>query len=220
MTIGAWPLRGGQHGAEIACEWTLQTGPSEEPITVDQAKRQARINHDEEDALVQSYITAARQEAEDYLGRGLLTQTWVFTLDQWAERIWLPMAAPLQTVTTVKYYDTAGAQQTLAASFYTVDLVSRPGRIVRAPGQTWPSLQSDRRSGRVEITYVVGWTSKALIPERILQGIRSYVGYLDSDREGLDPDGDKARCAAEACWSDRVYWKPPELMTIALLSRY
>lgn len=210
-TVGTWagPWSASGPGYEIACEWDLLSPPSEEPLTVEQAKKQARITHDDENALIQSYIVAGRQAAEECLGRGLLTQTWKLTLGTWADQIWLPMAAPLQSVTSVKYWDLNGVLQTLSPTVYTVDVVSRPGRIVRAPQQVWVPLQTDRWSGRVEITYVVGWTAKEQIPERILQGIRSYVGYLDSDREGLDGDGERARRAAEACWTDRVYWKPP-----------
>lgn len=217
--LGLWPGVGTttRPGAEIPCEWALVSGPAEEPITLDQAKRQARITHDDENALILSYITAGRQRAEECLGRGLLTQTWTLTLGMWADQIWLPMAAPLQndpaatpsTAPIVQYYDATGTLQTLASTVYTVDRVSRPGRLVRAPNQVWPVLQADRWTGRVVITYVVGWTAPAQIPERILQGIRVYVGYLDSDREGLDTDGERARQAAEACWTDRVYWKPP-----------
>lgn len=194
---------------EPACEWIQVTAPTEEPITLDMAKRHARITHDDEDQLIQSYIVAGRQAAEEYLGRGLLTQTWKLTLEEFAEAIWLPMAAPLQSVTSVKYYDIAGVLQTLSPAVYLVDLVSRPGKIMRGVQQAWPGLQGGRLGGRVEIAYVVGWTAKDLIPERIKQGIRSYVGYLDSDREGLDVDANRALAAAQACWSDRVFWKSP-----------
>jgi uncharacterized phiE125 gp8 family phage protein len=191
------------------CEWVLLTAPTEEPLSILDAKAQARVTHDEEDSLWQSYISAARAAAEEHMSRGLLTQTWKLILPAFADSIWLPMAAPLQSVTSVKYYDTAGAQQTLSTTVYDVDTTSRPGRIVRKPLQTWPSVQSDRLATRIEITYVVGWTAKELIPERIRQGLRLHVGYLDCDREGLDEYGEQARKAAEACWSDRVYWKPP-----------
>lgn len=195
--------------AAVACEWILVTPPTEEPLTLAQAKTQCRITHDDENSLMLSYIASARIAAEEALARGLLTQSWKLTLSRWADVIGLPMAAPLQGVTSVQYYDATGALQTLSPTIYAVDLVSRPGRIARAAGQTWPSLQSDRRLGRIEIIYVVGWTSAALIPERIKQGIRSYVGYLDSDREGLDVAAVHARAAAEACWCDRVYWAAP-----------
>jgi hypothetical protein len=139
------------------------------------------------------------------MARGLLTQTWALSLRRFADVIWLPRAAPLQndvtTAPVVQYYDTAGVLQTLASTSYVVDTTSRPGRIVRAPSQSWPAVQSDRLGGAVLVTYVVGWTSAALIPERIKQGLRIYVTWLDGNRDGMDGD----HCAAaEACWNDRV----------------
>jgi len=191
------------------CYWTLTTSPVLEPITVQEAKAQARISHDTEDRLIASYIQAAREQAEAYLGRGLYTQSWTLHLQTWAEVIYLPMAAPLQTVTSVKYYDTDGTQQTLSSSYYTVDTASLPGRITRASGQAWPSLQADRLSGTIQIVYVVGWTSIANIPEKFKQGIRLWVSAMDADRDGLDGTAQNARRAAEACWSDRVEWLWP-----------
>jgi len=180
-----------------------------EPITLAEAKLQTHITHTDADTLLTSYIVAARQAAEAHMGRGLLPQTWLLSIPEWAESIWLPMAAPLIAVASVKYYNGTGALTTLASTVYTVDTISRPGRIVRAPGQAWVGLQADRSTGRIEITYVVGFASPAFVPERIKQGIRSYVGYLDCDREGLEPDAALARTAAESCWNDQVFWKPP-----------
>lgn len=191
------------------CEWVLVTGPTSEPLSLAEAKSQARISIDDEDNLLNSYIVAARQAAEDHLGRGLLTQTWKLTLPEFSETIWLPMAAPLQSVTTVKYYDTVGTLATLSSAVYIVDTTSRPGKIMRAVNQSWPALQGGRLGGLVEITYIVGWAAKELIPERIKQGIRTYISYLDADRDGCDKDGENARKAAESCWTDRVFWKPP-----------
>lgn len=189
-------------------EWVLVTGPAEEPVSVEEVRAHARISHTSEDGLLRSYIRVARETGELYMGRGFFTQTWKHTLDEFAEVMWLPMAAPLQSV-TVQYYDSEGTLTTLSASGYVVDTTSRPGRIVRAPNASWPSTQCDRASGRVVITYVVGWSSVSAIPERIKQGIRMYVTYLDSDRDGLTDNGERARQAAEACWSDRVTWIEP-----------
>jgi hypothetical protein len=71
-------------------------------------------------------------------------------------------------------------------------------------------VQSERRNGRVEIIYVCGWTSADAVPERIKQGIRQFVAYLDLDRDGLEPAALAARQAAERCWSDRISWTPPD----------
>jgi uncharacterized phiE125 gp8 family phage protein len=194
--------------------WTRVTAPAVEPINLIAAKAQARITHENSDELLSGYITMAREAAEDYMARGLFTQTWQLVRDRFADVMSLPMAAPLQndalaspsTAPVVQYYDVNGVLQTLATTFYTVDTVSRPGRIVRAPAQAWPALQADRLSGAVLITYVVGWTDVADIPERIKQGIKMYVAYLDADREGMHDYAAQARASAEACWSDRVYY--------------
>jgi uncharacterized phiE125 gp8 family phage protein len=191
-------------------EWTRTSDPASEPITLVEAKAQARITHTTEDSLLSAYVQTAREAAEAFMARGLLTQTWTLVLEEWADRIWLPMAAPLQSVSSVEYYATDGVLTTLSTSTYTVDTVSRPGRIVRAPAQTWPALQPDRLDGAVVITYVVGWDTASAIPERIKQGVRMYVTYLDCDRDGLVEYGAQARRAAEACWDDRVRWIPPE----------
>lgn len=189
------------------------TGPTVEPITVEDAKQQARITDDSSDILVASYVVTAREAAEDYMGRGILTQTWKLVLDRWANVIPLPMASPLQngvgTAPTITYYDSDGAQQTLSTSIYAVDTVSRPGTISLAPNQSWPTLQSSRLNGNVAITYVVGWTSADLVPERIKQGIRQYVTYLDADRDGMEVQAVAALQAAERCWSDRIWWTTP-----------
>jgi uncharacterized phiE125 gp8 family phage protein len=194
---------------EIGCSWTLQTGPTLSAVTVAEAKDHLRITDNASDGTVALYIAAATEEAEQYMGRGLLTQTWKVLFDWFANEMPLPMAAPLQSVTSVKYYDETGTQQTLATTYYDTDTVTRPGQVVLKAGQNWPSVQAERRNGRVEIIYVVGWTSADSVPERIKQGIRQYVAYLDLDRDGLEPQALAARQAAERCWSDRVAWTPP-----------
>jgi uncharacterized phiE125 gp8 family phage protein len=189
--------------------WDLVTGPVGEPVTLAECKQHARILYNDDDAVQYRFLKTAREEAEEYMQRGLLTQTWRLALQHFYEIMFLPMAAPLQSVTSVTYYDANGVQQTLAPTVYTVDTYSRPGSVIRAANQIWPVLQTDRRLSRVVITYVVGWTSAALVPERIKQGIRSYVAYLDADREGLEENQDRALTSAKSCWQDRVFWLEP-----------
>jgi uncharacterized phiE125 gp8 family phage protein len=206
---------------EIGCAWTLVTGPTSEPVSLDDVKHQARILGEDSNAVLANYIATAREAAESYMGRGILTQTWKLVLDCFVNVMPLPMAAPLQnnslaspsTAVVVQYYDEDGAQQTLATSVYDVDTVSRPGCVVLKPDQEWPSIQSDRRNGAVTITYVVGWTSADLVPERIKHGIRQYVTYLDLDRDGLESRALDALQAAERCWTDRIWWTAPRWRT-------
>jgi uncharacterized phiE125 gp8 family phage protein len=194
---------------EIGCVWSVTTGPTVEPITVEEAKKQARITDAASDGLIESYIISAREACESFMGRGLLTQTVKAVLEDFANVMPLPLAAPLQSITHIKYYDGDGTLQTLDTSVYDTDTLSRPGAVVLKVGQSWPALHGDRRNGRVEITYVVGWTTPALVPEQVKQGIRMYVTYLDLDRDGMEAGAQNARNAAERCWSDRIWWTPP-----------
>lgn len=189
--------------------WSLTTAPALEPFSVLEAKAQIRSVQNHEDALVNSYIKAARTACEEYMGRGLLTQTWTLSISEFVDVIPLPMAAPLQSVTFVKYYNTDGTLTTMATSNYVVDTISRPGCVALAAGESWPSIQSNRQVNRVQIAYVVGWTSASLIPESIRQGLRLYIGYLDADRDGLEPGGEQALKVAHRFWSDRVFYPYP-----------
>ena len=93
---------------------------------------------------------------------------------------------------------------------YVVDTTSEPGCISRAATYSWPTLSPERRMPIV-ITYVVGWTDPALIPELIKQGLRYHIAASDADRTGAG-DGDAGRRAAAAVWAmaGPVYWREPE----------
>ena len=52
-----------------------------EPITLEEAKRHLRVDLTFEDDDIETWITAARQDAEDFQGRAWITQTWMLTLD-------------------------------------------------------------------------------------------------------------------------------------------
>lgn len=191
--------------------WVRTVDPAAEPVLVAEAKDHARYTQTNNDAALGRFLITARQAAEDYMARGLITQTWKLVLPYFYNIMYLPMAAPLQSVTTVKYYDLANSLQTLTATVYDVDVNTRPGRICLASNQTWPALAPNRLTGKVEITYVVGFGADGtFVPERIKQGIRMYLAYLDADRDGFEQGNDQARKAAEACWDDRVRWIEPQ----------
>jgi uncharacterized phiE125 gp8 family phage protein len=189
-------------------QYSRTVEPEVDPLSLEEARLQARITGQASDGSLAAYIKAATAIAEDALARGLLTQTWKAIYPRFYDVLPLPMAAPLQSVTSVKYYDPAGTLQTLSASIYLVDTDAQPGRVLRAPAQSWPATQADRR-GVVEITYVVGWTAPEKIPARILQGLRMLVTAFDADRDGLDPMSEKARTIAAWFFTDRAPDLPP-----------
>lgn len=164
--------------------WSRTVAPVLEPLTLAEAKLQLRIDTTADDTAISRRISAARAQAEAYLMWGLLTQTWKYAQSDWADAIALPMAGQLQSVTSVKYYDTAGVQQTLATTYYEVDVLSEPGMVVRKPQQVWPSIQADKHLP-IEIVYVVGYTTAAALPEDIVDAICLLLGDSHEQRQEI-----------------------------------
>ena len=109
------------------------TPPDAEPVSVDDVKISARVDAETfDDQLALLLIPAIRAEAEHRLGRRLITQTVELVLDDFpAGEIDLRLPS-VQTVTSIKYLDTAGAEQTFANTDYSLDLslihISEPTR--------------------------------------------------------------------------------------------
>src|SRR5205085_9392559 len=118
--------------------WTRTVEPAIEPLTLAAARLQVRADDVADDAAIDQHRLAARFAFENYANRGVMTQTWKHELSDWLTEIWLPMAAPLQSVTSVQYYAADGTLTTLASSSYTVATTSEPGRIALAPNCSWP----------------------------------------------------------------------------------
>lgn len=69
---------------------TLITPPAAEPVTVADAKLDLRVTLSDDDALISALITAARQYAEKYTRRQLVTATWLYSLDAFRSAIYGP----------------------------------------------------------------------------------------------------------------------------------
>ncbi len=176
--------------------FSLLTPPSVEPVLLADAKQQARIDTNADDAFVISLITAARQWAERYTGRAFVTQTWQMALDAWPgvldmdwdgvrqgpisspasmSYISLPRP-PLQSVTSVTYYDNNDNGAVWSAGSYFVDTVREPGRLALRLGSVWPV--PTRLTNGIIIQYVAGYGNDgSAVPEAIKTAIRQLVAH-------------------------------------------
>lgn len=111
------------------------------------------------DPVLNMLITSARREAEKLTGRALITQTWELLLDKFPEREIRIGMLPIQSITSVKYYDSDGALQTLGSENYTLDADAMPGWILPAYGVSWPQTYS--MANAVVIRFVAGYGSAA-----------------------------------------------------------
>ena len=160
---------------------TLVTAPAREPVTLQQAKDHLRVDGTDNDSTVDALITVAREHVEKFTNRVLITQTWDLVLDAFPKQICLPMP-PAQSVTTIKYIDTAGVQQTLAITEYKVDVASNPARIVEAYGKTWPLTRDEINA--VEVRFITGYGANAEdVPGPIISAMLLVIGHLYENRE-------------------------------------
>jgi uncharacterized phiE125 gp8 family phage protein len=190
------------------CALTLSSGPSEEPVTLTEAKTHLRVTEPDDDTYIESLITAARQMAESFTGRALVTQTWVLTLDRFPGSSAVPIEIPLpelQSISSITYNDSNGDSQTWASSNYTVDIKNKPGRVLPIQTASYPTTQGHIND--VTVTFVAGYGSASSVPETIKQAIKIYIGHLYERREEtivgavatLIPEGAKA-----LLWRERV----------------
>lgn len=162
----------------------LTVDPATEPVSTAEAKAQMRVVSSADDTLIAALIVAARQQAENILGRALMQQTWQKTLDEFPDAIELPYP-PIQSVTTLDYVEPDGTTVTLAAGSYVVDTASEPGWIVPAYGYDWPDTREQINA--VIVTYVTGYADAAAVPQAIKQWILLMVAHYYENREATVP---------------------------------
>lgn len=140
--------------------------PAALAVSMEAARLTARVDVGEDgksalDPQIELEIEAYTKKAEHKTNRALITQTWRLSLDEFpraqhggSAAIKLPKP-PLQSVVHVKFYDTAGVQQTLHPEDYFVDSESAPGYVTPAPGTAWPATAA--RLLAVEVQFVCGY---------------------------------------------------------------
>ena len=142
------------------------------PLAV--AKNFLRIDtaDEREDTRITNLIKASRQEIENRLNRVVLTSTWTHRIDNFPLSTIQLMKAPIQSVTTVKYYNAATPTvlTTLTENtHFRVDIYT--GRISPMSGTTWPSTKSDTYNA-VQVEYIAGEAVASVPP-----GIKNSILY-------------------------------------------
>ena len=131
--------------------------PTSEPITLDEAKTYLKIDVFDDDVLITSLITVARQMLENYLGISFLTQQWRYTIDNPKEYVYLPRP-PIQSV---QFVSVKGV--TLTTTFE-----EDSGRV-----------KFDPIPESATIDYTTGYTT---LPEALKNAVLRLTAYLYENR--------------------------------------
>ena len=159
------------------------TGPTAEPISVAEAKRHLRIEHSDDDLLIQRLIDTAiaMVDVTGVLGKAMITQTWSECYGQYPSEITLSLG-PVQSVSAIKYYDTDNVLQTDTLSNYFV--LGTSGRTTIRPksGFHWPT--TFKRDDAIKIEYVIGYGDTFRdVPNTVRHALLMLVAHYYENRE-------------------------------------
>lgn len=171
--------------------YEITAQPTAEPLTLDEVKTFLNLTSNDHDAMLDLFIRMAREWAEKTTGRAMLSQTIKEYWDEWPTGIfgetWELGIAPVTSVTSIQYLDSAGATQTWATTNYTADVKSRPARIVPTDAVEYPEL--DDAPNAVIVTYVAGVSSVSSVPATARAAMMQKIAFLYENREDIKING-------------------------------
>jgi uncharacterized phiE125 gp8 family phage protein len=163
-------------------------------LPLDAVKAQLNVLFDDDDPLIRALTEAAIARADacsGTLGRALLTQSWKATFrDFLCQGRWYYDGSPilrlplgdLIALTSVKYYDTNNAQQTLAVTVYQAFSDESGPFVALKPLQQWPSIYA--RADAVEVIWQAGYGPTAAdVPADLRHGLLMLIAYWYENRE-------------------------------------
>ena len=175
-------------------EYTLKhvSGPTTEPVSLAEVKDHLNMDPTDtsQDQNLETSISAARIEAESYLGKKIGTQTWDIYLDGfpwWDFRVPLE---PLISIDSITYTDEDGLDDTVPADDWAYSTVT--GRLWLKRTAYWPSVDLQPFSGvRVRVTVGITQQSDGQSPEtlrwpdNIRKAILFRIGTFHNIREDM-----------------------------------
>lgn len=194
----------------VGARTILITAPTEDVVSLADMKKHLRVDHNDDDALIESYTAAVVDQIDaaggGWLGRALRPQTWELRLPGFPYScssnplgaIELPYP-PFTSVESVKYDDTNGVEQTLAEGmgFRVIGLADDAPpplhKISVAPlfNSYWPTARADVDT--VRIRFVAGYEPAVAgddphddyLPPRVDAWVKLVVGSLYENRESV-----------------------------------
>jgi uncharacterized phiE125 gp8 family phage protein len=178
---------------------SLITPPTALALTEAQARAHSRIDPSLPADDLATKIAAAIAACEGFTGRQLVNATWELWLSSWYDQaiyqpascgtspgvIWLPKP-PVASITSIKYLDGDGVEQTMNPSDYVLvagagPLAQRAG-IFPAYGAAWPTNRLQAAS--IKIRFVAGYgVDSSYVPAELTQGMLAWFAELYERRE-------------------------------------
>jgi len=204
------------------CERSLITPPEATAIDLTtEVIPQLRLSLGEataQEGIISAAIAGATLACENFTGRQLIEAVWELWLESFYDpevydegRLLLPKP-PVSAVTSIKYLDTDGVEQTLPTSVYGTLFPSGPqaerASIFLKYGQSWPSHRC--QPGAIKIRFTAGYGAAfSAVPQRLRQGLLLAIGeaYESRSLQTVGTIVSPNLVSAESCWWPfRVRW--------------
>jgi len=160
------------------------TPPSQEPVSLEDAKAFMRFEGTDEDDLITGLIATARDYLETVTGVSLVTQNWRLYRDGWPQSGLIALAhGPVRSVDTVRVFSRDGTASEVDLSAARLDGEARPARfylreiISRATG-----------FNGIEVDFTAGYGDASDVPAAARQAILRHVTHMFVFRGAIGPD--------------------------------
>jgi hypothetical protein len=194
----------------MTAEYQLISPPVTEPVSLLEAKAWIKVDHSDEDALIQILIQTARERCESLTGLSLCLQQWAVYLDGWPmqslEDWWdgfregafmnAPLQAiplrhgPVRQIDAFNLYDESDTITVYSSTHYSLDRIRN--RLVLQPNAPVP--QGARILNPIEVIYTTGYEFN---PASIKAGLLKLIAHLYEHR---GDDGNRIPNSILALW--------------------
>ncbi len=165
------------------------------PVLLSEVRDFLKISHQEEDALLASYIRAATGVCENFTGRKLIKQQWQLALNDWREEVVSLPLSPVLSIDSIEVWD-GTIFQTINSTNYLLDKTSYQASILPSPAYRWPDPKIE--VGGIKILVSAGFgDDQNAVPHDIRLGIIHWVASAFDGHEMLE---NKAVLMAEKLW--------------------
>lgn len=166
--------------------YTRLSAPASKPVTAKEVADFLRMELEEIDDLITSFIDNAVEQVESITGQRLISQQWRLDLERFPVGEISLRYPPLVAVDTIQYYDSNNTLQTLPTAEYEAATPGGYGVVRNAAGYpSWPATYN--RMNAVQVTYTCGYTDADAVPQGLKNAIKTIVWHLDDSRgESID----------------------------------
>jgi len=136
--------------------YTVTVDSTADPVTAAELRDWLRLDDTAQDTMLEGMISAATHAVEQHTHRAFAQRTINQSLSDFPGNDCIELLfPPLASVTTVKYWDADGTEQTIDSSNYIVDTNRTVGMVQPVDTYTWPNVYE--RSDAVNVTFVAGY---------------------------------------------------------------